>query len=88
MTKWPLIPNPVMKENENDVASMKGEEEKLKLDAESGETFVRNVNTSPDSDEEEWDGLHFFEDPDNPKRERSIEARIFAQTEKFKYSMR
>ena len=47
------------------------------LAVEEGESFVRNVNTSPDSDEEEWDGLHFFEDPDNPKRERSIEARIF-----------
>ena len=80
MTKWPLKPVPDKNKIENDVASTEDKEKKqivLKLEDELGETFVRNVNTSPDSDEEEWDGLHFFEDPDNPKRERSIEARIF-----------
>ena len=92
MTKWPLSQE--KDEEQNDVTSVdngdnkENEKKKLMLDVDEGETFVRNFNTSPDSDEEEWDGHHFFEDPDNPKRERSIEARIFYQTEKFKYSMR
>ena len=37
---------------------------------------------------DEWDGLHYFEDPDNQKRQRGIETRIYNAMEKFRYVMR
>ena len=50
-----------------------------------GETFI---NKFGDDSDYQFDGLHLFEDPDNPKRKMTIDHRIFIRTERFKFAMR
>ena len=53
------------------------EEKELALMVEDGETFISKYADF----EYTFDGLHMFEDPDNPKRKLSIIDRLFYRTE-------
>ena len=70
MTTWPLNRK---SDNSGDADAQKDTE--LKFKREEGETHRYSMSYSKTGDE--WDGLHYFEDPDNHKRHRSIATRIY-----------
>ena len=67
LTNWPI----------KEVIDEETKEPKLDLMIDDGETFISKY---ADYDYT-FDGLHVFEDPDNPKRKLSIVDRLFYRTE-------
>lgn len=56
----------------------------MHLHVEDGETFLHKF----DDYVQDWDGLHMFEDPDNPRRKSTILERILTRSEHYKFFMR